>query len=128
MKVLLVDDDEDIRVICRLSLQTVGKCRVLVADGGPAALALAIAERPDVVLLDVMMPGQDGLATFAALRGDPRTAEIPVILMTAKAQPREVERFLALGVSGVIAKPFNPLLLTEEIETIVRGARKGSSP
>ena len=101
MKVVLVDDDEDIRVICRLSLQTVGGWQVAVASSGPEGIELAAQERPDVVLLDVMMPGQDGLTTYAAMKDDPRTAHIPVVLMTAKAQARELARFLALGVAGV---------------------------
>jgi CheY-like chemotaxis protein len=127
VKVVLVDDDEDIRVICRLSLQTVGGWQVAVASSGPEGIELAARERPDVVLLDVMMPGQDGLTTYAAMRDDPRIAHIPVVLMTAKAQARELARFLALGVAGVIAKPFDPLTLAEEISTILR-MDKGNQP
>lgn len=128
MKVLLVDDDEDIRVICRLSLQTVGGWHVVVASSGPEGFELAAQERPDVVLLDVMMPGQDGLTTYTALRDDSRTANIPVVLMTAKAQTRELARFLELGVAGVIAKPFDPLTLAEDLRKIVGDLGKGHGP
>ena len=85
----------------------------------PQALTLAAHERPDVILLDVMMPELDGPGTFASLREDPATATIPVIFMTAKAQPHEVASYRALGAAGVIAKPFDPMSLPGEIRSIV---------
>jgi two-component system, OmpR family, response regulator len=121
-KVLLVDDEPDIRRIAHISLQRVGKLAVVLATSGLQALELAAAERPDVVLLDVMMPELDGPSTFQRLRSDPATARIPVIFMTAKAQKHEVEGFLALGAAGVIPKPFDPMTLAGEVRRIFAAA------
>lgn len=113
--VLIVDDEADIRTIGRISLEDVGGMRVLLARSGEEGLALAASERPDVILLDVMMPGMDGLSTLARLREDPRTADLPVLFVTAKAQPHEVEHYLRAGARGVIAKPFEPLTLPDQL-------------
>ena len=113
--VLLVDDDPDIRTIGRLSLANVGGLTVHLAASGAEALALLASLRPDLILLDVMMPDLDGPATLRALKDDPALADIPVVFMTAKAHPREVERYLALGARAVIAKPFDPLTLAERV-------------
>jgi CheY-like chemotaxis protein len=121
-KVLLVDDEPDIRRIAHISLQRVGKLDVTMAASGLQALELAARERPDVVVLDVMMPDLDGPSTFQRLRADPATAAIPVIFMTAKAQKHEVESFLALGAAGVIPKPFDPMTLAAEVRRIVAAA------
>ena len=118
-KVLMVDDEPDIRRIGQMSLRAVGKWEVALAASGAEALRAAIEGRPDVILLDVMMPGMDGPATLSALRGDPATAAIPVIFMTAKVQQHEVERYLALGAAGVIKKPFDPMTLPDEVRRIV---------
>ncbi len=122
-KVLLVDDEPDIRKIARISLEAVGKWTALLASSGPEALSVAAAESPDVILLDVMMPGMDGPTTLDRLRGEPCTARIPVLFMTAKVQKQEVERYLRLGAAGVICKPFDPMSLPDEIRTIL-----GESP
>jgi CheY-like chemotaxis protein len=118
-KVLLVDDEPDIRRIAHISLQRVGQLQVVLAASGEQALGLAALERPDVVLLDVMMPELDGPTTFQRLRADPATAAIPVIFMTAKAQKHEVEAFKALGAAGVIPKPFDPMTLAAEVRKIL---------
>jgi CheY-like chemotaxis protein len=118
-KVLLVDDEPDIRRIGQISLEHVGQWKVVQAQSGLQALTLAADERPDVILLDVMMPELDGPGTFARLRENPATAAIPVIFMTAKAQPHEVASYRALGAAGVIAKPFDPMSLPGEIRSIV---------
>jgi CheY-like chemotaxis protein len=120
-KVLLVDDEPDIRRIAHLSLHRVGKMQVVMAASGAEALDLAARELPDVVLLDVMMPELDGPSTFQRLRALPATAGIPVIFMTAKAQKHEVEAFRALGAAGVIPKPFDPMTLAAEVRRIVAG-------
>jgi CheY-like chemotaxis protein len=120
-KVLLVDDEPDIRRIGQISLEHVGQWKVVQAQSGLQALTLAADERPDVILLDVMMPELDGPGTFLRLRADPITANIPVIFMTAKAQPHEVASYRALGAAGVIAKPFDPMSLPSEIRSIVEG-------
>lgn len=118
-KVLLVDDEEDIRTVARLSLSRVGGWQTVLAGSGAEALERAAAERPDLILLDVMMPGMDGLATFARLRAEEATVRTPIIFMTAKAEPREVARYLSLGAVGVIIKPFNPLTLPAEIKKLL---------
>lgn len=121
-RVLMVDDEPDIRRIGQLSLQRVGGLEVLLAASGDEALELAARERPDVVLLDVMMPLVDGPTTLARLRARPETAAIPVIFMTAKVLPHEVQRFRELGAAGVIAKPFDPMTLPSEVKRILGAA------
>lgn len=122
-KVLMVDDEEDIRKIGELSLTLVGQWRAITAGGGEEALALAAAEHPDVILLDVMMPGIDGPTALKLLKAQPSTSAIPVIFMTAKVQSHEVSRYLASGAAGVIPKPFDPLLLPEQVRALVEPAR-----
>lgn len=111
MKVLVVDDEDDIRRIATLSLSAVGGMEVCEAKGGAAGLLRAREERPDVVLLDMMMPGMDGIETFRALKGDPETASIPVVFLTAKAGSSEADRVRNLGAHGVLVKPFDPIAL-----------------
>jgi CheY-like chemotaxis protein len=118
-KVLLVDDEPNIRKIGELSLKKVGKWDVVLAASGSEGLELAARERPDLILLDVMMPGLDGPATLAELKSRPETADIPVIFMTAKVQKQEVERYLAAGAIGVIPKPFDPMSLPTQIREII---------
>lgn len=114
-KVLLVDDDQNIRRICQVCLTSVGKWDVVLAENGFDGIEKAHKERPDVILLDVMMPGMDGPTTLTKLREDEELKHIPVILMTAKVQPQEVEQYTRLGATGVISKPFDPLTLPAEI-------------
>lgn len=118
-KVLMVDDDQNIRRICQVCLTSVGKWEVILAESGYDGLELARKEKPDVILLDVMMPGMDGPTTLLKLREDEELKHIPVILMTAKVQPQEVEQYTRLGASGVISKPFDPLTLPAEITRLV---------
>jgi CheY-like chemotaxis protein len=118
-KVLLCDDEPDIRRIAEITLTRVGKLAVTLASSGAEALERAGRERPDVILLDVMMPDLDGPSTFQRLRSDPTTATIPVIFMTAKAQMHEVAAFRALGAAGVIPKPFDPMTLPAEVRRIL---------
>ncbi|ATB27477.1 response regulator [Melittangium boletus] len=118
-KVLLVDDEDDIRTIGRLSLSRVGKWETVLAAHGAEALEKAAAEQPDLILLDVMMPGMDGPTTLARLRAQESTARIPVIFMTAKIQKHELARYLELGAAGVIGKPFEPMSLPAEIKKLL---------
>jgi CheY-like chemotaxis protein len=113
--VLYVDDDPDIRQIARAALELVSGYIVHLADGGASAIELARRVRPDVILLDVMMPGLDGPATLRQLRADPVLSELPVIFITAKVMPIEIAQFRHLGVMAVIAKPFDPLTLGAEV-------------
>ncbi len=124
--ILLVDDEEDIRAIGEVALADVGQWRVLLAGTGADALALARRERPDLILLDVMLPEMDGPSVLRALRASAETASIPVVFMTAKAQTQEIASYLASGAIGVIAKPFDPMLLPEEIRRIVSSWRPRS--
>lgn len=119
-RVLVVDDEPDIRAVARLSLERIGGWQVLEASSASEALAVAAAEQPDAVLLDVMMPVTDGPATFAQLQADPRTRGIPVLLLTARAERADREAWLAAGVRGVLAKPFDPLQLPAEVTEALR--------
>jgi two-component system alkaline phosphatase synthesis response regulator PhoP len=114
-RILVVDDDASIREVTRMTLEMVGGHEVLTAGCGRDALAQAVRERPDAILLDVMMPGLDGPATFERLQADPSTADIPVILLTAKLQATDQARFVALGVRAVLSKPFDPMKLPGEV-------------
>jgi CheY-like chemotaxis protein len=117
--VLLVDDDPSIRTVAEMSLGKIGRFEVVVVGSGAEALVAVRAKRPDVILLDVMMPGMDGPTTLGRLRADAETASIPVIFLTAKVQNPEVERYLALGATGVIPKPFDPMTLPGEVRRIL---------
>lgn len=121
MKVLIVDDDEDIRLVSEIAVRRICKWESVDAATGEEALERARTEQPDVILLDEMMPGLTGTATLALLREDPATASIPVIFLTAKVQTREVERYMALGATGVIRKPFDVMTLANEIRCFVEG-------
>jgi two-component system, OmpR family, response regulator len=116
-RVLLVDDDDDIRAIARLSLERLGGWSVVDVGGGEAALVVAASDGPfDAVLLDVMMPGLDGPATLARLRRQGLPSEVPVVFLTAKSQRAERERLTALGAAATIAKPFDPVTLADELQ------------
>lgn len=117
--ILLVDDEEDIRTIGEIALSSVGGWTVHLAGDGTAALEIARRERPDVILLDSMMPRMDGPATLGELRKDPSTREIPVIFLTARVQRHEVAEYLELGAQGVIAKPFDPMTLAKEVRKLI---------
>jgi CheY-like chemotaxis protein len=114
-KILIVDDEDDIREVAALSLESVAGWEVQTADSGPQALLRAVQFQPDAILLDVMMPGMDGPATFQELRRNPATARIPVLLLTAKVQSSDQRRFAGLGVEAVLFKPFDPLTLSGQI-------------
>jgi two-component system OmpR family response regulator len=116
--VVYVDDEPDIRQIVQMALGLLDGLTVHAADSGEQGLELARQLRPDLVLLDVMMPGLDGPATLSRLREDTQLASIPVIFMTAKAMPQEVARFRAMGAAGVIAKPFDPMQLGKQLLTL----------
>jgi CheY-like chemotaxis protein len=114
-RVMCVEDDADIRMILEFSLGSVGGYEVLACTGGRDALAKAASFRPDLVLLDVMMPDLTGPETLAALRELPEMQGVPVVFITAKAMPEEVEKLLGYGATGVIVKPFDPVSLPEQI-------------
>ncbi|OLP19422.1 two-component system response regulator [Leptolyngbya sp. 'hensonii'] len=118
-RVLIIDDEETIQTVVQFGIRMVTGWDVLTASSGPVGIQTAQIEQPDVILLDVMMPDMDGIATFKALQAHPETEKIPVILLTAKAQTAEKRQFNDLGVSGVITKPFNSLDLPEQITRIL---------
>lgn len=117
--VLLVDDDDDLRTIGEMALANVGGFEVRCASTGDEALALLREHTPDVILLDVMMPGLDGPTVLLRLRADARTASIPVIFMTAKVRAHERQALEDLGATGVIAKPFDPLTLADQVRALL---------
>ena len=121
-KILLVEDDDNIRLITRTSLEGLTSWKVIEANGGQVALNIVADEMPDLILLDIMMPGMDGPTTFGHLREDAATAKIPVIFMTAKVQTQEVEGYIKLGAAGVITKPIDPMMLPEQITGILEAA------
>ncbi len=118
-KVLLAEDDEDIQKVAQISLQFRGGWEVELAANGEECLAKAAQNRPDLILLDCMMPQMDGYEACRRLKQDPSLQDIPVIFLTAKAQEREVKKGLSLGSFGFLIKPFNPITLSEEIKQIL---------
>ncbi len=118
-RILIIDDEDDIRQVAALSLETVAGWDVIVASSGAQGLLRAEEHQPDAILLDVMMPGMDGPTTFRELRKNPATAKIPVLLLTAKAQGPDQRRFADLGVEAVLLKPFDPLTLSAQMERIL---------
>ncbi len=117
IRVLHVDDEPDIREVVDLSLSLDPDFEVRACASGPDALVMAAEWVPSLILLDVVMPGMDGPTTLAHLRKNPRTAHIPVLLMTAGRQTGRIERFLSLGAQAVLSKPFDPMTLA----ALVRG-------
>ena len=118
-RVLVIDDEDDIREIAQDSLEMLGGYQVSTASSGAQGLVDARAQRPDAILLDMMMPDMDGTETFQKLQEDATTRDIPVILLTAKVQSSDRLRFAKLGVTGVIAKPFDPLSLADQVAQIL---------
>jgi CheY-like chemotaxis protein len=114
-QLLLIDDETDIQTVAKIGLTLNTDWQVMTANSGEAGLEAAIATIPDAILLDVAMPGMDGLATLAALKENTATAHIPIIFLTAKAQASDRRRLHDAGASGVITKPFDPTTLASQI-------------
>ncbi|MDX9860042.1 MAG: response regulator [Rhodospirillales bacterium] len=117
-KILVVEDDPDIQLVARIALETVGGLTVETCGSGQEAIQVAPRFGPDLILLDVMMPEMDGPTTLQHLRADPALAATPVVFCTAKAMPTELEHYRNLGSAGVIAKPFDPMALADQIREI----------
>lgn len=117
-KILYVEDDPDIQAIAVMVLDAISGFTVEACSSGAEALSKAVAFNPDLILLDVMMPVMDGPETLHALRKLPELAHTPVVFMTAKVQPQEVQGYLDLGAVGVIAKPFDPMTLADQLRDI----------
>jgi two-component system OmpR family response regulator len=118
-KILLVDDDRNIQMIAQMGLEDRPDWNIILASSGPEALEKFEKEQPDLILLDLMMPGMDGETTFAKIKDISTNRSVPVVFMTAKVQHHEMESYLDMGVAGVIAKPFDPMTLSEQICKIV---------
>ena len=116
--VLCVDDEADILEVAQLSLETVGGLTVTCLNSGQAAVAEAEQIKPDLILLDVMMPVMDGPATLKALRKNPALDHIPIVFMTARVQPAEIQEYMSMGAAGVTPKPFDPMTLAGHISEI----------
>ena len=119
-KIIYAEDEPDIQEIVKMALEVVGGYTVKICNSGEEALSCIGEFQPDLILLDVMMPGMDGPTTIRSLRAEPETANVPVILITAKVQPHEVAMYKEQGALDVISKPFDPMKLPATIEAIWR--------
>jgi CheY-like chemotaxis protein len=117
-KILFVEDDPDIQMVAQLALEAVGGYTVQMCSSGKEALAVAEQFAPDLILLDVMMPGMDGPTTLMELRKKPSLTHTPVVFMTARVQRHEIEQYLAMGAADVISKPFDPMTLSAQVADI----------
>ncbi len=117
-RVLYVEDEPDIRAIAKLALEAIGGFTVELCSSGQEALEKVLTFRPDLILLDVMMPGMDGPTTLEALRKQSDTASLPIAFMTAKVQSTEIQRYTDMGAIGVIAKPFDPMQLANTVKRL----------
>jgi two-component system OmpR family response regulator len=124
-RLLHVEDEPDIQVVAKLALEAVGGFTLETASSGREALSKALSFAPELILLDVMMPGMDGPATLRELRNFPGSCDIPVIFMTAKVQSQEVEKYKSMGAIGVIAKPFDPMTLADEVRKVFAESQAG---
>ncbi len=118
-RILVIDDDEDIQDVALVALEVVGGWEVVTASSGNEGIRLAATEQPDAILLDVMMPDLDGIATLEQLKANPVTKSIPVILLTAKVQSGDRDRFAQLDIIAIIAKPFKTMLLADQVTKIL---------
>jgi CheY-like chemotaxis protein len=117
-KIMLVEDEPDIQAVAVLALESIGGFTVETCNSGKEAIERAGGFAPDLILLDIMMPGMDGLVTLNSLREIPEIAKIPVIFMTAKVQSHEIDYYKKQGAIGVIPKPFDPMTLSETIKDV----------
>ncbi|MGP1385795.1 MAG: response regulator [Thainema sp.] len=118
-QVLVIDDEIDIREMVKVSLEIVAKFDVLVAASSQEGLALAAAQQPDAILLDVLMPGTNGLMLLQQLQANPDTQNIPVVFLTAKTRSSDQQHMIDVGAKGVITKPFKPVDLAEQLQEIL---------
>jgi CheY-like chemotaxis protein len=116
-RILIIDDEDDIREVAQLSIEAVAGWEVLTARSGAEGIERAKADKPDAILMDVMMPAMDGPTTFKEMQKMPEISSIPVVLLTAKVQGVDQRRFAGLGVAAVLFKPFDPLTLADQMST-----------
>jgi CheY-like chemotaxis protein len=117
-RICYVEDDEDIQRIVRMSLERVGKMTVELVTDPNTAIGVMREFKPDLVMLDWMMPGMDGPTLFSKMKQMPEVASLPVVFITAKATQRDMEELIALGAAGTISKPFSPKELPEQLRAI----------
>ena len=120
MRILFIDDDPGIQAVAGLALERVGGFQVRICGSGKEALNAAPEFMPDIVLLDVTMPEMDGIETLQKLRKIPQTSDIPIVFLTANTQPDDITRYKELGAINVIAKPFDPMKLSETVSTLLK--------
>lgn len=116
--ILCIDDEDDILMVATLCLEEVGGFQVTGCQNGLDGVEKAISLKPDLILIDVMMPNMDGPATLKKIRSHQELDHIPVVFMTARVQPAEIQEYINLGAADVVAKPFNPMTLSTEIQDI----------
>ena len=117
-RICYVEDDEDIQRIVRMSLERVGKMTVEVVSDPMVAIGVITAFKPDLVMLDWMMPGMDGPTLFRKMKTEPEVSKLPVVFITAKATQRDMDELVSLGAAGTISKPFSPKDLPEQLRQI----------
>ena len=117
-RILYAEDEPDIQAVAKLALEMVGGFKVLICNSGTETLERVSGFSPDLILLDVMMPGMDGPSTLQRLRANPATAAIPVVFLTAKVQAAEVLQYQEMGALDAIAKPFDPMTLAADVKSI----------
>ncbi len=120
LRILLIEDDPDIQRMVQLSLRFQGGHEVSVASGGQEGIAKAEQEKPDLILLDVMMPEMDGYETCRRLKANPATASIPIVFLSARAQQSEIQKGRELGAIGYLVKPFDPMTLSDQLQEMLR--------
>ncbi len=119
-RVLVIEDDGGVREIIKVSLEVIAGWTVWLAASGKEGIAIAQAKHPEIILLDVVMPEEDGIIVYKKLRADQSTCSIPIILLTAKAKASERQALMALGIDGIITKPFQAKTLAATIEQILK--------
>ncbi len=127
-RILVCDDDDDVRAVVCMSLEVVGEFSVVAVSKGEEALAAFVASPPDLVILDVMMPAMDGPTTLARLRELPGGASVPVVFLSAKSQRSELDNLRDLGVRAVLEKPFDPMTLPDRIRGVLAASSTSVPP
>lgn len=117
-KILYVEDQKDIQMIAKAALETIGEYELMICSSGIEALAQIVEFNPDLLLLDVMMPGMDGPATLKEIKKRDDVKNIPVIFMTAKVLPSEIDQLMSMGAISIVPKPFDPVTLANNIQQI----------
>lgn len=127
-RILYADDEEDILKVASMALEMLGGFSVITCGSGFEAITRARQDPPDLIMLDVMMPGMDGPETLSRIRADVLLSEVPVVLLTARVRDVELDDYLARGADGVISKPFDPMTLADDVRRVWRQAVTKRNP